>query len=561
MTSDRFLEKFDLFADAPNAVAKMRELAVSLAVQGKLVAQEPSDPPATELLKSIEVEAVRLARLGLIKKSGLEPIAQSEAPFAIPTSWVWTRLGCIADWGSGSTPPKEGADYYGGGITWLRSGELNDNRQLALSEETITDLALEQCTFRRNRRGDVLLAMYGATIGKVAILAEDAVTNQAVCGCTPFPGVFNQYLFFFLLSQRKQFHLASEGGAQPNISKWKIIRTPFPLPPLPEQHRIVSKLDELMTLCDRLEAQQHERELRETELARASLARFSGAPTPANLNFLFHKSYSITPVDMRKAIMSLAVQGKLVPQDPKDEPASKLLDRAEALRMLSSPIQQAKSLRRVRELDPSTVNAELPESWRRCRLGDLAIEFRYGTSRKCSSGSGAVPVLRIPNINVDMGSIDLTDLKFTDMPSSEFEQLRLQVGDLLIIRSNGSEGLVGRSAVVTETEEGYAFAGYLVRLRVLKEVVSPLYLHLALSSPSTRDQVERPIRTTSGVKNINTTELSNLVLPLPPFAEQIRIVAKVIRLMGLVGQLETHQLATSWTGANLLDAVVAELAA
>jgi type I restriction enzyme S subunit len=117
----------------------------------------------------------------------------------------------------------------------------------------VTQLAIEKGSFRLNKRGDVLLAMYGATIGKVAILAERAVTNQAVCGCTPFVGIFNQFLFIFLLSQRERFHLASEGGAQPNISKVKIVWTPFPLPPLPEQHRIVAKVDELMGLCDRLE--------------------------------------------------------------------------------------------------------------------------------------------------------------------------------------------------------------------------------------------------------------------------------------------------------------------
>ena len=165
-----------------------------------------------------------------------------------------TRLGSIGDWGSGSTPPRGNLDLYGEGITWLKSGELNDNRHLAGSEETVSELAIATGSFRLNRPGDVLIAMYGATIGKVAILAEEAVTNQAVCGCTPFVDIFNQFLFLFLLSQRAQFHLASEGGAQPNISKAKILWTPFPLPPVAEQRRIVAKVDELMVLCGRLEA-------------------------------------------------------------------------------------------------------------------------------------------------------------------------------------------------------------------------------------------------------------------------------------------------------------------
>ncbi|MSO22383.1 MAG: hypothetical protein EXQ58_03820 [Acidobacteria bacterium] len=137
----------------------------------------------------------------------------------------------MGDWGSGSTPARGNHDLYGGGITWLKSGELNDNQALAGSEETVTELALKTGSFRRNQPGDVLLAMYGATIGKVAILAEPAVTNQAVFGCTPFDGISNRYLFSFLLSQRARFHSASEGGAQPNISKVKIVGFPFPLPP------------------------------------------------------------------------------------------------------------------------------------------------------------------------------------------------------------------------------------------------------------------------------------------------------------------------------------------
>src|SRR5262249_52189509 len=156
-------------------------------------------------------------------------------------------------------PPRANPAFYGGGITWLKSGELNDNRRLAGSEETVMKAAIANGSFRLNRPGDVLIAMYGATIGKAAILAENAVTNQAVCGCTPFVGVFNEFLFLFLLSQREKFHSASEGGAQPNISKVKILWTPFALPPLAEQHRIVAKFNELMALYDRLEAARVER--------------------------------------------------------------------------------------------------------------------------------------------------------------------------------------------------------------------------------------------------------------------------------------------------------------
>ena len=238
----------------PDQIKALRQTILNLAVRGKLVEQDPNDEPAVKLLKRVAKENKRLEKTKRIKKSEFDPVDEEVAPFSVPSLWRWTRLGTIGDWGAGSTPSRGNPDLYGGGLTWLKSGELNDNTQLRGSQETVTELAVQKGTFRLNRPGDILIAMYGATIGKLAILAEEAVTNQAVCGCTPFDGVFNKYLFLFLLSQRENFSAASEGGAQPNISKVKIVGTTFPLPPLAEQHRIVAKVDELMALCDRLEA-------------------------------------------------------------------------------------------------------------------------------------------------------------------------------------------------------------------------------------------------------------------------------------------------------------------
>jgi len=235
--------------------ADLRKSILTFAVQGKLVPQNPSDEPSEVLIKKISAEQERLVKAHQIRLLKTAPMIEDDEPFAIPMSWTWTRLGQIGDWGSGSTPPRGNHELYGGSIPWLKSGELNDNRTLAGSVETVTELAVKSCSFRMNKPGDVLLAMYGATIGKAAILAKAAVTNQAVCGCTPFTGVLNTYLFEYLLSQRDAFHAASEGGAQPNISKVKIVGYPFPLPPLAEQRRIVTKVDQLMALVDELEMQ------------------------------------------------------------------------------------------------------------------------------------------------------------------------------------------------------------------------------------------------------------------------------------------------------------------
>jgi type I restriction enzyme S subunit len=263
---------------SPAQIKQLRQTILNLAVRGKLVEQDPEDEPAEDLLAAITSEKQQAK--GSRKASPRSADFVLDGPFGVPTSWQWTQLGAIGDWGSGSTPSRGRSDYYGGAISWFKSGELNDNKCLRGSEEKITHFALEQCSFRLNSPGDVLIAMYGATIGKLAILGEEAVTNQAVCACTPCWGVVTEYLYLFLLAQRDEFRLASEGGAQPNISKVKILNTLIPLPPLAEQHRIVAKVDELMSLCDQLEQQLNQADQQRRRLLEALLAEALGGRLP-----------------------------------------------------------------------------------------------------------------------------------------------------------------------------------------------------------------------------------------------------------------------------------------
>ena len=233
------------------------------AIQGKLVPQAPNNEPASVLLQRIKKEKLRLVKDGKLKKKdivdslifkgddnkyyeqiGKEVIDITEdIPFMIPDSWVWCRMGAIGIWGAGSTPSKGNPNYYGGNVLWLRTGELN-NSVVYDTEIKITQKALEECSLRMNKVGDVLIAMYGATIGKVAIVGKEMTTNQACCACTPI-GVFNRYLFYFLMASQQYFIKIGEGGAQPNISREKLISYLIPIPPIAEQIRIVETLKTL----------------------------------------------------------------------------------------------------------------------------------------------------------------------------------------------------------------------------------------------------------------------------------------------------------------------------
>ena len=395
MNATQLLEHFDRLSEAPGAVARLRRFILDLAVRGKLVAQDANDEPAEKLFQKVKANQARLVKSGLIKKSAAPDVVEADQqPFVIPQNWAWCRLGDVGDWGSGSTPPRGSSEYYGDDITWLKSGELGDSLTLTGSSERVTSLALQKCSFRLNQPGDVLIAMYGATIGKLAILAEEAVTNQAVCGCTPFDGVSNRYLFLFLHSRRADFHNQSEGGAQPNISKVKILTSAFALPPLAEQHRIVAKVDVLMALCDQLEAAQQERERRRDRLAAASLQRLNQpaadtTPEVQREHARFHLQHlprlTTRPEHikaMRQTVRSLAICGRLVPQDARDGTASEFLLKVEEDRARLAKAGEIGAAKPLESIAPDAAPFPLPSGWEWARFGVLINHSDAGISPK-----------------------------------------------------------------------------------------------------------------------------------------------------------------------------------
>ena len=312
----------------------------------------------------------------------------------------------------------------------------------------------------------------------------------------------------------------------------------------------MAKVDELMTLCGRLEAQQQERETRHAALARASLARFADAPTPANLNFIFHKSYDVAPADLRKSILSLAVQGKLVPQDPNDEPVEDSLARNDKRRC-----ETARSDHRADEENQPLLSADdrwdIGETWSWRGLADLVlfVDYRGKTPAKLSSG-----VRLLTAKNVRKGQINLSPEEF--LSASEYQAWMTRgfpkAGDVLFT----TEAPMGNAAVVELTER-FALAQRVICFQSYG-ALEPAFLVLQILS----DQFQFILdKNGTGVtaKGIKASKLKQLPIAIPPLAEQRRIVAKVSELMALVDALETQLAASRATAANLLSALVAEL--
>ena len=252
-----------------NIKEQLKKSVLQYAIEGKLVPQDETEGTAEELLLQIQKEKLKLYEENKLKKKDLEHSTifkgednkyyekigknviciDEEIPFEIPNGWVWARMGQIGDWGAGSTPPRSNPNYYNGKILWLKTGELN-NGIVFDTEEKITEKAFQECSLRINKVGNVLIAMYGATIGKLAIAGKELTTNQACCGCSPYL-INNWYLFYFLMASREQFIKRGEGGAQPNISRVKLVEHLIPLPPLSEQQRIVNTIQNIFRCIEK----------------------------------------------------------------------------------------------------------------------------------------------------------------------------------------------------------------------------------------------------------------------------------------------------------------------
>jgi hypothetical protein len=422
-----------------------------------------------------------------------------------------------------------------------------------LGERPVPIYISRESTNRFCREGEILIGRYGASVGKIFWAQEGAYNVALAKFIYPEDAFLPAFAFWLLKSEFFQAEIAGASrSAQAGFNKGDLASINFPLPPLAEQKRIVAKVNELMGLCDRLEAQQTEREQKHAALARASLSRFAEAPTAANLGFLFHHAYTIDGADLRKSILMLAVQGKLVAQDPEDDPASDLLSKiAEEKRRLVS----AKVIRQQDDAPPipeEEVAFVVPAGWEWARLSTITRRIHYGFTASARAELRDVRLLRITDIQNN--SVDWAAVPGCEIAQEDVPQYQLERGDILVARTGGT---VGKTYLVQEVPVTAVFASYLIRIQG-STLLFDRYLKLFLESPTYWVQLEEGARG-AAQPNVNGQTLGRMVVCLPPLAEQRRIVAKVDQLMALVDQLEAQLAASRATAEKLTEAVVAEL--
>ena len=575
MNAERLLAFYDRVAEAPDAIARLRRFVLDLAVRGKLLEQDAADEPASELLKRIAAEKARLVKTKEIRKPRHFANGGDLAPpFEVPASWCWCRLDTVGAIIGGGTPSATDPTNFaepGEGIPWLTPADLGGCSDLYIERGSrdLSEKGVQSSSATMMPVGTVLFTSR-APIGYVAIAANLIATNQGFKSIVPYVADCSRFIALVMQTFAPEIDANAPGTTFKEVSGKIVAGVPFPLPPLAEQHRIVAKVDELMALCDRLEATRTAREDTRDRLTKASLTRLSAPDTDA---VTFH-SYARFAVDtlpalttrgdqvkhLRQTILNLAVRGKLVEQDPADEPAEWLIERAGSIMQSIVRNGEASKMKAIAPIEQGKQLFDLPAGWSCVRFGQLAKLITKGSSPKWQGIEYVAKddgVLFITSENVGIYDLQKLDqLKFVEHRFNEIEPRSiLQKGDLLLNLVGASIGRAAEFDLDHVANINQAVA--LIRPILHGEFFVNRYVLHYLNSPTGVGEMLGS-RVISAQPNISLTDTRNFLIPLPPLAEQHRIVAKVDELMALCDRLEAGLAAAEDTRSHLLDAVLAE---
>ena len=576
MTNKEFLQQFGHFIDAPNGIHKLRELVLQFAVQGKLITQDPNDETASELLKRVEKHKARLISENKIKKGKLLPAIDEVAqPFELPERWDWTRLGNVAIVNGGFA--FKSSRYTDNGVRVIR---ISDFDERGFKDDKIVRYTYnEEIEIYRLESSNILMAMTGGTVGKsllVKSLPEPMVVNQRVATIKILPEIVPEYINNFLRTSLVQRVIqTAKNSTNDNISMGDITGFQVPLPPLAEQHRIVARVDELMALCDQLEAERNARDETHQQLIRAVHHPLTEASEPSttqpsttltawhrirnNFTNLYTTLESVQA--LRQSILQLAVQGKLMEQDPNDEPASQLLKKISVEKAMLIKKGEFKKQKPLPEINDEEVGFNSPDGWAWSRMGDLAqYQKGYAFKSKDYLDCGLM-ITKIKNLteNHIQNSVYITPER-----ALEFDQYILYEGDI-VMTTVGSWfsapiSAVGRSFLINKLFDNSLLNQNAVRIRPWK-VLDSMYLFACINSPIFKNYLVQEAQGTANQASITQESIKNFLICVPPMKEQHRIVAKVDKLMALCDQLEIQIKTKSETAMAYAEAIVQQIAA
>ena len=552
MGLEQFFDNFELIADAPNGVAELRKMILQLAVQGRLVPQDPDDEPVTKLLQQIREERERLIKEGAIKR--LQAVMTSTKQVGtrdLPKGWTWISLPDIGYFSGGGTPSKNRADYWNGQIPWVSPKDMKTAR-IETTELSISEEAIENSAVKLIQRGSLLIVVRSGILKRMFPVAISEITcaiNQDMKAITPYITNTNRYIQIMLWGYESFIleHLVKGGVTVQSIKGAEFSKQLFPLPPLAEQHRIVTKVDQLMAHCEELEKRQNKKRERIVRLNNSLVDRLLAAREPDefdehwerirdNFDLLYDNPENVGK--LRQAVLQLGVQGKLVPQDPNDEPAAVLLEKIkkEKERLIKEGV--IKKQKPLPPIKPGEVPFDLPKGWEVTCLDNIVNITSGVTKGRKLSGREliSVPYLRVAN--VQRGFLDLDVIKEIDIPKDELEKFKVIERDLLITEG-GDWDKVGRTSIWHGEIPLVIHQNHIFKARPFFEEQNVIWLEKYINSSVARDYFAQASKQTTNLASINMTELRCCIIPFPPKNEQHRIVAKVDQLMAHCDELET----------------------
>lgn len=547
--------KIDLYG-----IKKLRELILELAVRGKLVPQDPNDEPASELLKRIAAEKAELVKQGKIKKpKPLPEISEEEKPFELPVGWEWTRLGFISNYGFCDKAEPEDVTPE----TWIL--ELEDIEKV--TSKLLNKVIFAERPFKssKNRfsQGDVLYGKLRPYLDKVIVANEPGVCTTEIIPITSYGNIYPEFLRLLLKAPNfiTYANSSTHGMNLPRLGTEKAQHAVIELAPIQEQLRIVSRVDKLMSLCDQLE--QHSltsldahQQLVETLLTtltdsqNADELAENWARISEHFDTLFTTEASIDA--LKQTILQLAVMGKLVSQDPNDEPASELLKRIaqeKAQLVKDGKIKKQKPLPPISDEEKPF---ELPEGWEWCRLGEI-VTIRGG--KRVSNGykllSTVTPYVYIRVSDMKDGSIDLTDLRYID------SDMQKKISSYIIKKEDIYMTIVGatigKCGTIPAELDGMNLTENAARLTPHAEL-SKQYLFQCLRSTFCQSQfIDKTLQV--GVQKMALNRLSNTLIPLPPVLECEKIVNKINEIETICHGIAEKIINTQQTQLHLADAL------
>jgi type I restriction enzyme S subunit len=559
-------QHFDTIFSTLEGIQKLRELILTLAMQGKLVPQDSNDLPASELLKNISIEKKRLVKEGKIKTpKPLSEITSEDMPFILPQGWQWVRLGTVGNIFNGnSINASEKESKYAGakGLPYIATKDVGYGFD-PIDYENGVCIPLDETKFRVAHEGAVLICAEGGSAGKKCGLTDrDICFGNKLFANELYGQVSSRFILYAYLSPvfRGAF-AAAMTGIIGGVSIAKFVEIPLPFPPLDEQYRIVAKIDQLMARCDTLENLRHCREEKRLSIHAAALSQLldhtnNGSPDDAwafitrHFNDLYTVKENIA--ELRKAILYLAVMGRLTKQRKEDRPVQELLEkiRSERTRLL---IRGGSS----EQTNLKKLSYQIPESWALLPLDAILISGpTNGYSPRAVDYETKVRSLTLSATTSGVFKGEHSKFIADDIPMNS--DLWLQDGDILVQRGNTIE-YVGVPAIYKGEPHSYIYPDLMMKLRVSTELDND-YICFAMSAPPSRDFLRERASGTSGtMPKINQKTLTSLPIPIPPFAEQQKIVKKVYGLMALCDQLERQIESVNIKTSELLAAVIAQV--